>query len=226
MASKLTTYVLNLGVVLAAVAAIAAVSMKIRETVIAKREAIAAEPKAVSDWRRYTLSGQRMGPASAPVTIVVYSDFQCPYCRAFAADLRSVRAERPDEITVLYRYLPLPIHPYGRASALAANCAARQGAFEAMHDQLFAAQDSFGKRSWVWFAQRAKIADTVAFRRCTTDSASFAPVLTTDSISAELLAVRGTPTFLVNDLEIVGSPGKKLLANYVASALAKNRGHR
>lgn len=83
-------------------------------------------------------TAHRLGPANAPVQMVVYSDFQCGFCKQLAPVLRQVSGEFPKEVAVVFRYYPLPGHPRAIPSAVAAECAAEQGLFWEYHDKLFA----------------------------------------------------------------------------------------
>jgi protein-disulfide isomerase len=84
------------------------------------------------------LAGHSMGSADALVTVVVWSDFQCPYCGVNAPSMAKLREEYGDQVRVVYRHLPLPMHPEAELAAEAAVAAAAQGKFWAMHDRLFA----------------------------------------------------------------------------------------
>jgi cyclophilin family peptidyl-prolyl cis-trans isomerase/protein-disulfide isomerase len=96
------------------------------------------EPVNETDWSR--------GAADAPVTIMEYSDFQCPYCAELAASLQELAAKYPDDLRVLYRHFPLigtseqPVHDKAAIAMQAAEAAGRQGKFWEMHDALFAGQ--------------------------------------------------------------------------------------
>ncbi|HLH17734.1 MAG TPA: DsbA family protein [Bryobacteraceae bacterium] len=83
-----------------------------------------------------------LGPRNAPATIVVFSDFQCPYCSRLAQTLRNVSSAEPSSIRVVYHYFPLSIHRWAREAAESAACAKRQSneAFWRVHDFLFAHQ--------------------------------------------------------------------------------------
>lgn len=75
---------------------------------------------AVRDWRSYVGGNERIGPADAPVTIVEFSDFQCPFCRRFALVVDSVEARHPNDVQVVFRNFPIAaIHPFARPAALA-----------------------------------------------------------------------------------------------------------
>ena len=87
--------------------------------------------------------GASKGPETAPVTIVAFSDFQCPYCRYFADMLREVLPDEKDRIRIVFHHLPLSIHAWARSAAEAAACAQLQSsaAFWSIHDYLFAHHD-------------------------------------------------------------------------------------
>jgi protein-disulfide isomerase len=176
----------------------------------------AMRTKVVKQWRTFSSAGDRMGPAYAPVTIVEFSDFQCPYCRVASGDLHDLRRWYPDDVVIVYRHFP--IHRLARPAAVAAECAGRQGTFEAFHDLLFANPESIGNKPWNRFAVEAHVGDTVEFDRCM-DSRSATAVVDRDSAAAVALGVQGTPTFLINSLMVIGNPGFEQLNDYVKAAL-------
>jgi len=81
-------------------------------------------------------TAHRLGPANAPVQIVVYSDFQCVFAANWCRSCNS-QAEFPNEVTIVYRHFPLTAHPRAFPAAVAAECAAEQGFFWEYHDKLF-----------------------------------------------------------------------------------------
>jgi protein-disulfide isomerase len=82
------------------------------------------------------------GPVDAPVTIVEYGDFQCPFCGTAHRDLQEVLRQRPDRVRLVYRHFPIAnIHPYAERAAEAAEAAGRRGRFWEMHDWLYEHQD-------------------------------------------------------------------------------------
>ena len=82
------------------------------------------------------------GPAGAPVTIVEYGDFQCPFCGLAHANLREVLRQRAETVRLVYRHFPIAnIHPYAERAAEAAEAAGRRGRYWEMHDWLFEHQD-------------------------------------------------------------------------------------
>jgi len=89
-------------------------------------------------------TGSSRGPADATVTIVEFSDFECPFCRKFAEIANQVLPEEKDRVRVVFHHFPLPMHPWARTAAEGAACAQLQSseAFWSMHDQLFQNQQS------------------------------------------------------------------------------------
>ena len=163
-----------------------------------------------------------MGGTNVQVTITIFSDFQCPYCRTVAADLAEIRRAHASDgrVAVIYRHYPLQFHKTAHLAAMAAECAGLQGRFEAYHDQLFAHQDSLNYAQWSSYARNANVANIARFETCLRDG-RVAAVITRDSIAGDRLGVRGTPTLLVNNQKLVGSPGREALQGYVAAALRK-----
>ena len=179
----------------------------------------AVRTRIVSNWREFSTAGTRMGPANTAVTIVEFSDFQCPFCRIASGDLHNLRHRYPDHVSVVYRHFP--IHTHAREAAIAAECAGRVGSFEAFHDRLFAQPDSIGAKRWIRFAVEAGILDAVQFARCLS-TRSVAVLVNQDSAAAVALGVEGTPTILINDLMVIGDPGFEQLNEYVKAALRRN----
>lgn len=172
-------------------------------------------PRPVDNWDQLTGPGQRMGSAGAPVQIVEFSDFQCPYCATFAETLRKVRAKYPDRVAVLYRHYPIQeIHPHARTAALAAECAGQQGRFEPYHDRLFAQQDSIGSKAWERFAREAGVGDVEAFTRCVRDERLLANV-DRDAKLADAAGVRLTPTIVIDGTLIPGALSEAELEKWI-----------
>lgn len=176
-----------------------------------------AEPMRIEGWRRIGAEGHRLGSTDAPVQIVVFSDFQCPACRVLASHLDSIRAEQPGRVALVHRHSPLRSHAHAVAAARASECAARQGAFRAYHDALFAEQAAIGVWPWERFARTAGVRDLSTFTRCVRAPGSMAR-LDRDTAAAGELRVEGTPTFLVNDIKYVGAPPLETLRAYVRRA--------
>lgn len=84
------------------------------------------------------------GNKNAPVTLIEYSDFQCPYCGAFEPTMETVLAKYKDQVRLVYRHFPLSFHPNAQPAALASECASEQGKFWEFHTAMFKNQDSLG----------------------------------------------------------------------------------
>ena len=141
---------------------------------------------------------ERIGSAAAPVAMVVYSDFQCPYCARFARETwPSIKKDFVDtgRVLVAFRHLPLPMHTEAMGAALAAACAARQGKFWPLHDLLFQNQHQLSLQ-----AERALAADAgmdpTQFDECMQRQPPSAGI-TRDIESAQALGINSTPTFLI-----------------------------
>lgn len=178
-------------------------------------------PTRVSDWRAYSLFGDRMGPANGRIVITVFSDYQCPFCRSLAADLAAMRTQWPQDLVVVYRHFPLSFHAHAREAAAAAICASSDGKFATLHDVLFHEQDALGDNSWGKFALMAGIKDTAGFRTCMAAPSTRA-VITRDSVDGARLGVHGTPTFLLNEYRFTGSPGIDTLRAFVSRELSRS----
>lgn len=148
------------------------------------------------------------GDASAPVSMVVFSDFQCPYCARSISLIDEVMAAYPEQVKFVFMHYPLPNHGWAKPAAMAAQCAARQdeAAFWMLHDAYFAHQGSITEANVIdqsaSFLEDAGI-DMSAWRSCATDEASDAHqavrAVVEESIQlGDQLGVRGTPTFFID----------------------------
>jgi protein-disulfide isomerase len=200
MNKRLTNHALNALTVLVTAGALTVVVVKVRRV---DADPSNTKPRIVADWRGYASSGNRLGTASAPVVITVFSDFQCPFCRQADAELSVLRREMPRLVSVVYRNYPLSFHKYARTAAIAAICAGFQGAFEAYHHELFSHQDSLASLDWHDIAAHTGVADLAAFDTCMVTEKPLL-VMRADSAAAKKLGVRGTPTMLINSLELIG----------------------
>jgi protein-disulfide isomerase len=214
-----TEHLLNAATVIATLCAMAVAGLRVRDA-FADRGNAREKPTEVAAWQAYSDAGVRIGPTTARVTIVEFSDFQCPFCRKAATYLDALRQRYPDDVAIVYRHFP--IHQFAREAAIATECARRQASFKALYDRLFATPDSIGKEAWTSFAVAAGVADTSSFGACMHDAVA-AHVITVDSTAALKLGVTGTPTFLVNELRVAGFEGDSVMDKYVANALKRSR---
>ena len=149
-------------------------------------------------------TGYRTGPIDAPVTIVVFSDFECPFCRAFAPVTDSLRIRFPD-VEVVERNFPLTnLHPHALNAALVGECAKRWGRYPAVRRELFSRLDLLEAERWDQVAAAAGIADTVAFGKCVGSERGLSAI-ERDVAVANSIGAHGTPSVVVNDT-LLGTP--------------------
>jgi protein-disulfide isomerase len=171
-------------------------------------------------WSELTSKGHRIGPADAPIRVVVFSDFQCPFCASVQPTLREMRNRAASRIAILYRHFPLSaIHPFARQAAVAAACADAQQRFEPYHDRLFAEQDSIGVKPWAHFAKEAGVANLVTFESCVNQARLDADV-ERDLRLGQRLGVSGTPTFIVDGRMLRAAPTLKALEQLLKTDLS------
>jgi Na+/H+ antiporter NhaA len=136
------------------------------------------------------------GPVAAPVTLVEYGDFECPYCGQAEPVVRALLADFGD-LRYVWRHLPLTdVHPHAQLAAEAAEAAAAQGAFWPMHDLLLTNQDALGAEDLVRYAEQLGL-DVDRFR-ADLRRHTYAARIAEDVDSADQSDVSGTPTFFVN----------------------------
>jgi protein-disulfide isomerase len=148
--------------------------------------------------------GPSLGPASAPVTIVEFSDFQCPYCRRAADVVKQVRERYGDDVRVVYKQFPLEqIHAQARGAAEASLCADDQQRFWDYHDKLFENSRKLAPEDLVRYAGEIEL-DVPRFEQCVADR-SHRQVVDGDIDLGKGLGVSGTPAFFVNGIMLSGS---------------------
>ena len=161
--------------------------------------------------------GHRVGRTNAPVTLVEFTDFQCPFCRAMDATIRRLRQRHPNDLAVVYRNFPLTsIHPNALPAALAAECAGQQGRFDEYAALLFSKQDSLGALGWETLATRAGVLDAHAFRDCR--AASSNPAIAQDTLTGQHIGITGTPAVVVGGKMAVGAIPIDTLEKWITDA--------
>ncbi len=144
-----------------------------------------------------------LGPAGAPLTLVEYADFECPFCARATGVARQVRDHFGDDLRYVLRHLPLPdVHPHAELAAAAAEAAGAQGRFWAMHDRLFEHQDALELTELAGYAGDIGL-DVERFLR-EIDERVHAGRIRADVAGAEASGARGTPTFFVGTRRHVG----------------------
>jgi protein-disulfide isomerase len=187
--------------------------MKSAQTEVKAAPAVAAQKQEVDPGPAAPSRGRR----EAPITIVEFSDFQCPYCKRAAALLDEVQKRHGDDVRVVFRNFPLPYHQHAQLAAMAALAAREQGRFWEMHDQLFAHQESLDRATIDGFA-RALGLDMTRFGAAI-DGGKLADAIGKDVLAATPL-VDGTPTLFVNGHKLANP---SLLAQAVDAELQQRR---
>ena len=158
-----------------------------------------------------------LGPANAPVTIVEFSDFQCPYCRQAQGTLKQLMAAYEGKIKLVFRDFPLRnIHPQAQKAAEAAQCAAEQQKFWPYHDKLFASTN-FQMDELKKFAQELEL-NMEQFTSCL-DSSKYAAGVDADMQAGQQAGVNATPTFFVNGYPLSGAASYERFKELVDAAL-------
>lgn len=145
-----------------------------------------------AEWDQIAERSEKLGPNRNAPTIVEFSDYECPFCRASEPSVDSLTAS--GRVQVAYHHLPLAIHPAADGAARSAICAEAQHRFPAMHQLLMSSTQWQKDSNWVREAVAAGVRDTAAFRACLS-SASTDKRLSDDRDLASRLGVRGTPIF-------------------------------
>jgi protein-disulfide isomerase len=160
------------------------------------------------------------GPQDAPVTVIEFSDFQCPFCRRLTEGMEQAVQKDPN-VRVYFRHFPMdqacnplidrPFHEHACDAAYAAVCAGRYGKFWDMHDRLFAHNDKLSRDDLLGYARDLGL-DVEAFKACLDDPA-IKDAVRKDAEMGIQLGVQGTPTFFVNGHRQVGARSPDELVN-------------
>lgn len=171
------------------------------------------------DWRAldsvgYVLSG---GPDS-PIHITVFSDLECPACRAFHRNISEAMTTYPNKVKLVYLSLPLSYHKFATPSARATHCVSQLGGdLLKWFSTVFEKQDSLGLKSWGSFAHEAGVSDSVRIQQCASsgDPGAIAAVSMFTKWS-DRVGVAGTPTVLINGV-VFGSPPSRAKLDTILS---------
>jgi protein-disulfide isomerase len=161
------------------------------------------------------------GPANAPVTVVEFSDYQCPFCARVVPTIVKLRQTYGDKIRVVFKDFPLPNHGNAPKAAEAAHCAGEQGKYWDMHDRLFANQQALAVPSLKQTAAGLGL-DAGKFDQCL-DSGKYAASVSADMKQGEQLGVQSTPTVYVNGRAVVGAQPFEFFKSVIDEELAKTK---
>ena len=175
-----------------------------------------------AEVKRYDIpveNSYAIGPADAPITIVEFSDYQCPFCRRWHDEVyEPLLAAYPGQIRLVYRHLPLTsIHPDAMSAAEAAMCAGEQDAYWPFHEKLFSSE-SLGSATYLQYAEDLKL-NLGTFEACLSDH-KYQQAIQEDSDFALNLGIRSTPTFFINGLALVGAQPLDVFKQLIDQELA------
>ena len=175
-----------------------------------------------TEYRRYeipTEDAYALGPTDAPITLVEFSDYQCPFCRRWHAEVyEPLLAAYPGKIRFVYRHLPLDsLHPQAISAAEAAMCAGEQDAYWLFHEKLFSS-DALGSQVYMQYAEELGL-DVQTFAACVSER-KYQEAVAEDTDFAINLGIRSTPTFFINGLAIVGAQPLDVFKQVIDKELA------
>lgn len=163
---------------------------------------------------RVAATGPSLGPKNASVTIILFSDFQCPYCARLVPVLRQILAKYPDDVRLVYRHLPLiTLHAHANDAAAASVCADRQGQFWPLYDALFADQRQLSPAAIRTTIVRLGL-DAQAFDDCLAHGDP-QNVVSIDAAMANDLGLSGTPVMFINGRLAAGTQSYEKLSAIV-----------
>ena len=164
--------------------------------------------------------GPRKGPADAPVTIVEFSDFECPFCNRVNPSILKIRETYGDKVQLVFRQFPLEIHQNARKAGEASLCADEQGKFWEMHDGMFAEQKNLASDGLRSIAAKIEDLDAEAFGTCL-DSGKFADAVQKDFEEGARAGVASTPAFFINGRYLSGAQPYENFAEVIDDELSR-----
>jgi protein-disulfide isomerase len=159
------------------------------------------------------------GDANAPVTIVVFSEFQCPFCKRVLPSLKAVEEEFGEKVRIVFKHNPLPFHKDAFPASEAAMCANDQGKFWEYHDKLFDNQRALKGENLTAYATELGL-NMAKFKRCTA-AGTHKGVISADQELAGKVTARGTPNTFINGRKLTGAKPPEEFKSLVAEELKK-----
>jgi len=167
-------------------------------------------PKLLDDPVAIPIAGApALGPANAPITLVEFSDFQCPYCAAAVPEIRSLLNAYPKQVKLVFKEFPLEMHRQADLAAAAAIAAQKQGKFWPMHDAMYASQHDLSRQHILALASQAGL-DVKRFED-DLDSTEVRETVVRDVQDGNDAGVEGTPTLFINGQKYNGTIALNLL---------------
>ena len=160
------------------------------------------------------------GNPEAPITLMSFSDYQCPYCIRSELVLNEVLARYPDQVRLIHRHFPLEsIHPFARPASEAAMCAEEQGRFWDFHDAIFAREGRLSSASFGEIAAELDL-DATALTECI-DEGRYREAVQADLVEGTEAGVTGTPAFFVNGIALKGAQDADEISRLIDAELLR-----
>jgi protein-disulfide isomerase len=177
-------------------------------------------PTRVTNWQKLLDESRSSDSSAAPVSVVVFSDFQCPACKRLHATLQRLKTAVPDTFSVRLIHFPLSQHKDAVEAAALFECIRDRAVPDSISSVLYSAQDSLGLLAWPLLANRAKSPISAGqLGACMTDAKTQAQIAAHVDLGEEF-GVMYTPTVVINGWRVNGTPSTALLAKYVRAAAA------
>jgi protein-disulfide isomerase len=194
---------------------------KLTEANVAAAPPAAAAPAAPAKQDVQVGAAPVKGPKSAPVTVVLYSDFQCPFCSRAVPVVKQIEDTYKGKVRIAFKHLPLPFHDKAELAAEASMAANEQGKFWEYHDKLFANQQALDRPSLEKYAGELGL-NTGKFKAAL-DSGKYKQYVADDAKSGSSVGATGTPTFFVNGTPIVGAQPFDQFKTVIDAEIAKKK---
>ncbi len=167
------------------------------------RKPLAGSPDPAERYAVTIADAFASGPADAKVTVVIFSDFQCPFCARVQTTLKELQTDYKDDVRIVAKHLPLPMHVNAMGAALAAEAAGKQGKFWELHDKLYENGRALSEAEIEGYAKDLGL-DMKRFRT-DRDAAATKSIVDAHAKQADSLGARGTPSFFINGKYLSGA---------------------
>ncbi|MCL2011546.1 MAG: thioredoxin domain-containing protein [Cystobacterineae bacterium] len=192
---------------------------KILETALEEAPKPEAPKPVIKDNIPIPNNAPSKGPQDAPVTMLIWSDFECPYCSRVVPTLHALAQKYAVQVRFVFRHLPLHFHKNAQKAAEATMAAHAQGKFWEMHDLLFQNQKALDEASLISYAQKLNL-DVRKFQEAL-DRGTYADYVKQDSATASAYSITGTPTFIINGQALSGAQPQAKFEEAIEAALKK-----
>ncbi len=162
------------------------------------------------------------GDSTLPVTVVVFTDFECVHCSAWAQTLHTLRKTFPSEVSIVFKNYPLSYHKRAEFAAKASLAAGEQGKFWEMHDLLFKNSSALSEKDILGYAESLGL-NLQAFQRSLTGE-RIQKIIALDKLQGKTLGVQNVPTSFINGRKLVGAPPASLAEGMIREMLQGKRG--